>query len=272
MPELPEVRTVAKYLNLDIAGKKIKSFRILLKKMLKNSTMFETRKLVENQIVKNVNNVGKYLLMNLSNDYTIISHLRMEGKYRFESNLDLQKHDHAYFQFKNGYLIFADVRQFATFEITSTLNILEKPPLKKLGNLAEKTNLSKFVLKMLRKRIAIKTALLDQSNLVGLGNIYVDEVLWHLQIHPQKPANQFERKDYKKILQKTTEILNKATQEEGSSIRTYLAYNQIKGNYQNFLKVHTKVGKPCARCQTIIIKIKVNGRGTYLCLTCQPPF
>lgn len=115
----------------------------------------------------------------------------------------------------------------------------------------------------------IKTVLLDQSVMSGLGNIYVDEVLWKVKLHPETPSNHLSDEDIQRIIEASNQEMDKGIAAGGSSIRTYVDATGHKGNMQNNLKVYGKEGTPCPRCGTEIKKIKVGGRGTHFCPKCQ---
>ena len=111
--------------------------------------------------------------------------------------------------------------------------------------------------------------LLDQNLLIGLGNIYVNEVLWWCKVNPSTPSNEISKSLLKKIINKSHEIMEKAYEMGGSSIATYSSLDGIEGEYQHELKVHLRQGQKCTRCKNLIEKYKVNGRGTYWCPKCQ---
>ena len=269
MPELPEVRTSSRLINNDIKNKKILDVTINVSKMIKEISLKEFKLSIINKKIIKVDNVAKFLVFHLDDGTIILSHMRMEGKYRFQKEEKFLKHDHVIFKFKDGFLVYADTRKFGTFNIRKEGNYKNINPLKKLGPFPSIEVLDNVYSKIHKKSIPIKSSLLDQTIVSGIGNIYVDEILWKSKIHPLIRTGFITRDQLKIILKNASLILNKATEENGSSIKSYLAYNKIKGNYQNFLQVHTKVGQKCSRCQTIIKKIKVQGRGTYICPKCQ---
>jgi formamidopyrimidine-DNA glycosylase len=119
------------------------------------------------------------------------------------------------------------------------------------------------------KKTPIKTVLLDQSIIVGIGNIYADEILFLSHINPLRSANSLTEKELNSIINNTKEVLEKAIKKGGTTIRSYTSVNGVHGLFQQELSVHTKQGQPCPICQTVIIKTKVGGRGTYYCSHCQ---
>jgi formamidopyrimidine-DNA glycosylase len=138
-----------------------------------------------------------------------------------------------------------------------------------MGPEPSKINFEIFKEKILKRKTTIKTVLLDQTTMAGLGNIYVDEVLFASKINPTRGAFSMTNQDLKNILKYSISIMDKSTTLGGSSISSYTSLNKQEGQYQNFLKVHTKKNSPCPNCKTTILKIKVNGRGTYYCSDCQ---
>ena len=270
MPELPEVRTVVSQLNTLIINKTINNIIVLNSKIIKEISSNEFKKQLIGKNIINITNKGKFIIFHFNNDIFLVSHLRMEGKYFFyNKKTKPMKHVHLIFQFTNGSeLHYHDTRIFGTFQIRNE-NYLQELPLSKLAKEASESNPHLLFKKIKNRRIAIKTILLDQTFIVGLGNIYVDEVLFDVKINPLTPANKITYLQMKKILKSTHKILNKATKCGGSSISSYTSLNGKAGTYQKHLKVHTRKDKPCFICSTTISKIKVNGRGTYYCNKCQ---
>ncbi|WP_027123572.1 DNA-formamidopyrimidine glycosylase [Mesomycoplasma molare] len=271
MPELPEVRVVRQQLNKYVKNKKIKEIHVFRDSFIKEISVEEFKKELKNEIILEVSNEGKFLVFHLTNEKIIISHLRMEGKYNYFSPAKNRlNHDYVLFEFDdNSNLHYNDTRTFGTFHLRNKDNYLTTKPLNKLAKIPEYTNIDDFFNKLQKKKTSIKTTLLDQTIIVGLGNIYVDEVLFATKISPLTQANKITKEKAQEILEKATEILDKSTALGGSSINSYTSLNKKKGSFQNFLQVHTKKGKPCTICKNEIVKIKVNGRGTYYCKTCQ---
>jgi len=149
--------------------------------------------------------------------------------------------------------------------------INEMPPFTELGLEPWDKNLTSNYLKekFKNKKIPIKTALLDQSIITGIGNIYDDEILFLSKINPLTPANSLNKNNLEDIIKNTIITLDKAIKEGGTTIRNYTSEEGVTGLFQNHLYVHTKVGEPCPNCKEAIIKIKINGRGTYYCPKCQ---
>lgn len=272
MPELPEVETVRRTLNNLIKGKKIRSVDVFYEKMIRGISPTDFVKTLENRRIEGIDRYGKYLIFNLG-DISLISHLRMEGKYFIKNTLENKaKHEHIIFYFEDGdTLRYNDTRKFGTMDIVKTSDVYKNSPITKLGlePFHPKMTLPYLKEKMRKKTIAIKSALLDQTILTGLGNIYVDEVLFLSGLHPEEPANSLTDKQYQKIIENSVKVLNKAIKLGGTTIRSYTSSLGVTGRFQNVLFVHTKNDEPCQICFTTIEKIKVNGRGTYYCPKCQ---
>ncbi|MDY0024011.1 MAG: DNA-formamidopyrimidine glycosylase [Candidatus Izemoplasmatales bacterium] len=271
MPELPEVETVKESLKRLIIGKKIKEIYSPYPKIIKMDLSVFKEKLI-NQKFTDIRRYGKYLLFDLD-DFTLVSHLRMEGKYFLRNNLkELTKHEHVIFKLEdNMYLSYHDVRKFGTMELVDKFKEYELESIKKLGFEAnqEKIDAEKIYQIFHNSKRPIKSVLLDQSILTGLGNIYVDETLFRSKIHPEELASNLSLKETKIIIKNAKEVLDKAIALGGTTIRTYQSSLGVDGRFQNELKVHTMQGMPCLVCETKIEKIRVGGRGTYFCPTCQ---
>lgn len=265
MPELPEVRTVCKALDSALKGKKIASINVKNEKLIKDVTVNDFKNTLVGESILSVKNKGKFIVFYFTKNIIMLSHLRMEGKYHFEE-WENHKHDHVEFTFTDkSKLFYNDTRQFGTFHLRTMDTYLTTKPLSVMGPEPSDADVNKIFDKLQRKKSPIKTTLLDQSILSGLGNIYVDEVLWSVKLHPMTMANKISKTKVKEILDSAIEILENATKAGGTTIRSYTSIDTTNGGYQDFLKVHTKAGVPCPRCKTKIEKIKVNGRGTYYC-------
>lgn len=276
MPELPEVQTVITYLNTKILNKPIIKIIINNKKFLKNFSEKDMNNSLINNSFRIIERRGKYLIFNLSNGDTLVSHLRMEGKYFYCDNLNDEilnkKHNHIIYYFSdNSCLIYNDSRQFGTFNLYNKETLKTNKELSKLGvePFTDDFNLIYLKSRLMKSSKKIKTFLLDQTIIVGIGNIYADEILFASKINPERVCKSLKDKEIKDIIQNTNKILKLSIENKGTTINTYQINQFENGNFQNFLKVHTKAKTPCINCSTLITKIKVNGRGTYYCQKCQ---
>jgi formamidopyrimidine-DNA glycosylase len=271
MPEIAEVRTVAKVLKKNIIGRTIKDIKYRYDGIIKTDKD-EFKNILIGKTITDINTFGKWIIINLD-DYTILSHLRMEGKYYIkDKNEEYEKHEHIIFTLDNGLdLRYKDVRKFGILMLVKTKDIYNIPEIAKLGIEPDDDKLTdKYIYDSIHKsNKPIKELLLDQSIINGLGNIYVDEVLFASGIKPTRLGKKVTLKECNKIKESCKSIITKATELGGTTIRSYTSSLGVEGKYQDYLKVHTKVNKPCPVCGTIIKKIRVGGRGTYVCTGCQ---
>ena len=270
MPEFPEVNVVIKKLELRTLGRTIKSVEVLREQTIEGD-VDHFKKTLEGATISSFEQVGKFIVFHLSNKHVIISHLRMEGKYFFkEENAPLTKHDLVVFHFVDDTkLVYNDTRRFGRMSVESESNYRDVPPLCNVGpNPFEMKDASLLEKAYKNKSIAIKTALLDQSIMAGLGNIYTDEVLFITKVHPETPAKLVSRSKLEEILKASRQVLVAAMKAGGSTIHSF-ASDGIAGDFQIQLQVYGKNGDCCPRCGTEFRKIFVNGRGTTYCPKCQ---
>lgn len=272
MPELPEVETVKENLKIRLINTKINDVKVLYNNIIAYPDTNTFEKTLKNKKVKDITRRGKFIIFDLE-DYYLLSHLRMEGKYFIKNKNDqINKHEHVIFNLDNNQeLRYMDTRKFGKMFLIQKENIDTIGPLKELGLEPFDKKLTPNYLKekIKNKIIPIKTALLDQSIIAGIGNIYADEILFLAHVNPLKKSNTLKEKELNNIIKSTKEVLNKAIAKGGTTIHTYTSVDGIKGTYQDSLFVHNKEKELCKVCQTQIKKIKVGGRGTYYCPHCQ---
>lgn len=270
MPELPEVETVRRYLESVLLNKKVNNVKLFTEKCLRNTPKNSLRALI-GQRVTSIDRIAKHLIIRFDKHYLLL-HLRMEGKliYMNRGELSNIKPSHIILTIDtdDGVLVFKDFRLFATVDLfTNDIPYETNPVLVKVGPEPFDTNGNYLFGKLKNKRIAIKSALLDQSIISGLGNIYVNEVLFHVGILPTKESNKVTEEQCKDIIKWSKKVLNDSIKVGGSSIHSYTFGENEKGGYQDKLVVHGL--KQCKKCGTTIEKISVGGRGTYYCPKCQ---
>ena len=269
MPELPEVETVRRVLDERIKGLTIKDIKIKYESII-NGDINEFKNSIINNKIIGIDRLAKFLIFKFENG-NMISHLRMEGKYFYSNeNLD-NKHVHVIFYFDNGYMLYyQDVRKFGRMEYKSNNDLYTTEPLKNVGIdpiLNKKIDYRLIYDKIVSRNVAIKATLLDQSIIAGLGNIYVDEVLFDSRINPHRESNKITFDEVKSICDSTVKILSKAIECKGTTIRSYTSELGVEGSYQNHLMVHTKA--ICPICHSNLIKDKIGGRSTYYCINCE---
>lgn len=272
MPELPEVETVKETLKRIVLNRKIKNVEVLYSNIIASPVKEEFIEKLKDEIIIDIHRRGKWLVFELSN-YYLLSHLRMEGKYIIRSNKEpYEKHEHVIFEFEDKeQLRYKDTRKFGKMHLIKKDELNKCKVLIDIGMEPFDENLnSEYLLEKYKtKRLPIKTILLDQSIIAGIGNIYADEILFLCSLNPLKKACDITEKEADNIIKYTKEVLNKAIISGGTTIRSYESSEGVHGRFQQELLVHNKAHECCPNCNSEIIKITVGGRGTYYCKICQ---
>ena len=273
MPELPEVQTVITYLKPKVINHTIQNVDVYYPKLLKNSSFEEFKSFLKNETFTDIERRGKFIIFHLTHNKTFVVHLRMEGKL-FAQPLDSEPNLPqllAEIYLDNCVLRYYDTRKFGTFEILYSSNPTELKSVKKLAMDAID---DKFTPDYLFDQVKhssgkIKNVLLDQSVVAGLGNIYVNEVLFASNIMPDRIAKTLSYEDCVNLVKYSKEILNQSIKHNGTTIHSFKVNDFTTGGYQDFLQVHGKKKQKCPKCGNPIQFGKVNGRGTYYCPHCQ---
>lgn len=269
---MPEVETVRRSLLPLVKGKTIKKVTLWYPNIVASDKK-EFVETLKGKTIIDIDRYAKFLLIRLNDNLTIVSHLRMEGKYHVVSDdIPKDKHDHVQFEFTDHTALrYNDVRKFGRMQLVITGTERQTTGISKLGvepNSPEFT--AEFLISELAKRKKnIKNTLLDQTVVAGLGNIYVDEVLWKSKIHPLSIDNKIPKDRVKELRTIINDEISEATAKHGTTVHTYLDANGDEGGFQEYLQVYGHSGKACSACGTILEKIKVNGRGTVFCPNCQ---
>ena len=283
MPELPEVEVVKKSLVKRILRKKIKKIRIN-NSSLRYKVNIKKINLLINKKILNISRKSKYIIINFENSYSLIIHLGMTGRFYFQDKNFLQKtsfyfnlnnniHDHIIFSISNSLkLIYNDIRRFGFLIVKKTSFLEQIKCLKNLGPepLSKDFNVSSFRI-IKRNSIVIKNLLMNQSFVSGLGNIYVNEILFKSKIHPEKPIKELGIKELKKIVKNTKYLLRKAITLGGSSMRNFKNTGGRTGKFQDNFKVYGREGKLCKtyNCKFKILRVMTNNRSSFYCPSCQ---
>ena len=272
MPELPEVETVKETLKKIVIGKKIINVKVNYKNIIEFPSSDEFVKKIINETIIDMKRRGKWLMFELNN-YFLLSHLRMEGRYFYKKrNEEHLKHEHVIFEFSDGNeLRYIDTRKFGRMYLLNKEDIYNVKPLCELGLEPWDDNLTASYLKekYKNKKLPIKTVILDQSIIVGIGNIYADEILFLSNIDPLKKASMLTEKELDNIIINTKKVLNEAIKDGGTTIKSYESSEGVHGRFQQNLLVHNRENEKCKKCSSIIIKTRIGGRSTYYCPTCQ---
>lgn len=278
MPELPEVETVARGLQREIAGRKILSVALGKTDFIDDPATVE-RELPGRTILR-VERYGKFLLLRLSaptdrgaseEEAALLVHLGMTGSLmpRPASEVPL-KHTHVVMLLDDGReLRYIDPRRFGRMAYLTGEAL--RGELRRFGADPLDAGLTEFAERIRGRRARIKALLLDQSVLRGVGNIYADESLWKAKIHPARLGAQLKREQVEELRAVLQAILKKAILLRGSSISDFLDAEGLPGEYQRHHRVYGREGKACFRCRAIIRRAIVAGRSSYFCPKCQPP-
>lgn len=273
MPELPEVETVRRTLEQLVLGKEIMEVSVFWPKIIKAPEPVEQfQDALRGQTIQKIGRRGKFLIFTLD-DYAMVSHLRMEGKYGVHVKEEPHdKHTHVIFTFTDGSeLRYRDVRKFGTMHLFRKGEEMEQMPLLHLGPepLSEEFTVEGLSAKLARTGRKIKPVLLDQTVVVGIGNIYVDESLFRSGIHPERKASSLTLEEIKRLHAEIIATLSEAVEKGGSTIRSYVNSQGQIGMFQLELNVYGRKGETCKVCDTPLEKLVVAGRGTHICPSCQ---
>ena len=274
MPEIAEVETVRNTLKNRIINKKILDVKIYYKPIVLNNEKEIKENLINKEFI-DIKRIGKWLLFETDTHY-LLSHLRMEGKYFLKKQDDpLEKHEHVEILFEDGMSMrYHDTRKFGRMKLVKKEELYEFDGIKKQGIEPISDMLTKEYLfsKISKKTLPIKTILLDQTIISGLGNIYADEVLFDAGISPFKKGKDITIEECEKIKNSSKKIITAAIKDGGTTIRSYTSSLGVTGRFQQHLMVHSKAGEFCSICGTKIEKSFVNGRSTYYCRLCQDTY
>ena len=287
MPELPEVETVRRGLSELIIGKVVAKTSNDTPKSFPN-TETDVAQFLLGASITAVRRRAKVLMIDLSTDYSLVIHLKMTGQLVFvdkdqrfgagHPNDSLvgvlpDKSTRVYIDFTDGsQLFFNDQRKFGWVKLMPTLQIPNLAFMKKVGPepLADDFTATQFAERFARRgRTNIKAAILDQSVVAGVGNIYADESLWGAKIHPQRLVASITPDEFKALYTDVREVMNLSIEKGGSSNHTYVNAEGKRGSYMDFARVFRREGLTCPRCGTTIEKLRVAGRGTHICPHCQ---
>ncbi len=270
MPELPEVETIKKQLDGLTAGKKILSADFFGPARMINLPKSKFLKILIGAKIIGVNRRAKLLILELSNGYVLLTHLKMTGKYLW--NIEKDKHTHLVLKLSGkNQLNFKDVRKFGY------LKLIKKEEMPKLLEnvygpepLDKNFTLKKFdELLQTKPKSKIKQILLDQKFIAGIGNIYAGEACFYANILPDRKNSTLKKEEIKKLYEGLRKILQTSIKCGGTTADDYLDCYGKKGSYVDKLKVYGRKGLPCLKCRTILQESRLGGRGTVFCSKCQ---
>jgi formamidopyrimidine-DNA glycosylase len=287
MPELPEVETVRTGLARLLPGREIVTVDFDWPKSFPNSQADVQRFVVGAEVVA-VARRAKVLLLELSSEYSLVIHLKMTGQLVFRGAVEQfgaghpnsslvaelpDKSTRVTLAFEDGsHLYFNDQRKFGWMRLMPTPQVASLDFFQKVGPepLSADFDWHAMRARLLRRpNTTVKAALLDQTVIAGIGNIYADESLWGAKIHPSEPVRNLSARKFHTLYDELTDVLKLAIEKGGSTDKNYVNAEGKSGSYLTFARVFRREGQPCLRCGTTIIKTRVAGRGTHLCPHCQ---
>lgn len=275
MPELPEVETVRTGLEKAIIGKRITHVHVN-QSSLRKPVPEKFSDLVTNGVVRNIGRRGKYLIVELDNGINILVHLGMTGRLFYMRHHDERpeginfRHDHVVFQLSDeDFLIYNDPRRFGIVDAYSN-NVIH-PSISQMGpepldaDFGGPTLMKAFT----KRKTPIKIALLDQSLVAGIGNIYACEALWRAKISPLRAASSLTVSQARLLASSVQDVLIDAIEAGGSSLRDYRNADGEKGAFQDKFSVYDREGEGCQRCTGVVKRVTQGGRSTFYCPSCQ---
>lgn len=277
MPELPEVETVKRFLATIMINQRIASVQLHRSGLRQPFPPSMSERIAGNQ-VHVVRRLGKYMLLELSSCETLIIHLGMSGSFALQTEKNRTKvgrHDHVVFVIENGTrAVFSDPRRFGLMDLAPTDAVLEHPLIARLGiePLSPEFNAQWLSTALKARRMPIKSALLNQGIVAGLGNIYVCEALWRAGISPRRQCNRIALRRIQQLTVCIKEVLREAITVGGSTLRDHRRpQDGTIGYFQHHFSVYSKTGIVCPRagCRGKIVRIVQSGRSTFYCRTCQ---
>lgn len=272
MPELPEVETVRRELGPRIFGREISDFQLTAgaDRLLRGAPPAQIRAQLTGRRFGSVSRRGKYLGLQLDDERCVVVHLRMTGSLRLrEPDAPADDYTRAVFQLADEYqLRFVDLRKFGTIDVVDQM----ADALPTLGPepLSDEFDHDALWRALKGRRAALKTALLDQRNIAGIGNIYADEALFLAHLHPEVPAGSLRPKERRDLHAAIRQTLEEGVAHGGASFRDYTNVEGNEGSQQHYVRVFRRTEQPCDDCAAPIRRIVVGGRATHYCPRCQP--
>ena len=269
MPELPEVETIVRVLEKSLLHERVKEIKLFYKPLLEKDSKFPIED-IKGSKFESFDRRGKFLIFNFSNGKSWVLHLRMEGKFNlYDSETLPNKHTHLLIETENHHVHYLDTRKFSRMAVVDDLDNYFKEK-----NLGVEPFSVEFTPQYLYEAIhgskrAIKGLLLDQSIVVGIGNIYADEILFASKVHPETTGSRLSKVKVKEMQEHIKTVLEAAIRQGGTTIRSYTSSLNVHGRFQVALNAYGQFGKPCANCGSILKKTKVSGRTSVYCERCQ---
>jgi formamidopyrimidine-DNA glycosylase len=273
VPELPEVETVVRDLQTCLTGRRLSSVKQISRHALRTPWRPSWNPVVAGQRVQSIARRGKWILVTLENKGVLVFHLGMTGQLIVGSaKTPLANHTHLLFDLDDGdeQLRFRDIRRFGNITFFPTSSELEDFfAASRLGPEPFDVPAKYWGDSLSVSKRCLKAVLLDQSVVAGVGNIYADESLFEARLHPSRMACDLDKAESDRLRLAVASVLQRAIDRRGSSIRNYVGGSGLKGEYQNEFRVYGRTGAPCPRCGTAIEALRIAGRSSHFCPTCQ---
>jgi formamidopyrimidine-DNA glycosylase len=272
MPELPEVETIRRQLAPRLEGRRLDEVEILDPRWTRPEPVTAVRDGLRGRVVEEVSRSGKYLVWRCSDERYLLMHLRMTGALLFDPPVD-PPHTRVRFALEGGHhLVYNDPRRFGTGHLLIGAAARDAYLGQRLGvEPLTPAFTAEHLRAQARGRTApIKSFVLDQRRLAGVGNIYADEALFRARIHPLRAAGSLTGAQLEALREAIEEALMAGIDAKGATIDDFRHVDGAQGSFQDLFQVHQRAGEPCPVCGTTIRKLVVSGRGTYVCERCQP--
>jgi formamidopyrimidine-DNA glycosylase len=271
MPELPEVETIVRCLKPRLVGRRVKTFRILYPPLLRLDVGAAPAPLKGKRVI-GLRRRGKMILVDFSGGRSLLFHLKMTGQlFLCPRKIPADKHTRLVMSFQGlaEDLRFRDVRKFGFVRAAETSRIEAAPELRGLGPEPLELEPERFLALIRGRRGRLKSFLLNQSAVAGIGNIYADEILFEARLHPRSDVSRLNRRSLARLHAATRLILERAIRCRGTSVRDYRDGNGLEGDFQRCLRVYGRESLPCLRCGAKIRRIRLSGRSSFFCPRCQ---
>jgi formamidopyrimidine-DNA glycosylase len=272
MPELPEVETIRRQLAPALEGRRIESAEVRDPRWSEPAPPEAIEDAVRGRRIERVGRRGKYLIVTLEDDVHLVMHLRMTGNLLLAPDVEDPPHTRVAIDLDDGQrLLFVDVRRFGTGDVLLGGDALTDYFGSRLGVEPLSSDFTAEALRALARgrKQPVKAFLLNQERIAGVGNIYADEALFRAKIHPLRPVGTLKRAQVEALREGVVESLELGIDSKGASIDDYRHVDGERGSFQDRFLAYSREGEPCVRCGTPIQKLRVAGRGTYVCPACQ---
>jgi len=264
MPELPEVETTVNILKKKVLNRTFLDVWTDWPKLVKTPLL---KKKIKGKKIKEIERIGKNIVFRLSDKTSLLIHQKLTGHLLYNPDKKAKFIHFIFFLDNNSQIALSDLRKFAKIELKGTKEINDE--LSSLGPDALKITFNQFKKALSQTKKRIKTALMDQRIISGIGNIYSDESLFLARIHPLKRASELKEEQIKALYSCLKKVLRQAIKHQGSSVSDYKTPNGKEGSFTKKLKVYRRQGKKCYFCGSIIKRIRINGRSAHFCPKCQ---